>query len=60
MVILQHPVKTVFMEMMQVGVMEIVNGATISVWQQQLLELQEVNTGIIVFNDLSITKCNTC
>ena len=25
-----------------------------------ILELQELNTAIIVFNDLSITKCNTC
>ena len=35
-----HPAKNVLREMVQAGVMQIVNGATISAWQWQQLQHQ--------------------
>ena len=43
---MHHPAKNVLREMVQAGVMQIVNGATISAWQWQQHQHQQVINSI--------------
>ena len=54
-IIMHYPVKNVHRNMVQAGVMEIVNGETISAWKSNLTTNWEFLRSVRTFNDCSIS-----